>query len=161
MAALKGAAHPNGLVFRLNAANFRRNWHETTGRLGLCEVGPPHTLRHSGASNDVAKKRRTLEEVRRRGRWSQPKSVQRYTKVHLLAQHLSRVPSCVTSSGSAFSQDPAKTILQTIPKHVLAKTVFADIETPLQHIRGRLESGQLRSQPRRPRARSRASGSSG
>ena len=49
-------------------------------------MGTPHRLRHSGPSHDVLHGRRTLEEIRRRGRWVSQKSVQRYTKTHVLVE---------------------------------------------------------------------------
>ena len=48
---------------------------------------------------------------RRRGRWSQPKSVQRYTKTHLLTQHLAKVPKQVTARGREIMKDPIKSLL--------------------------------------------------
>ena len=84
--------------------------------LGLSWVGPPHTLRHSGASRDVATKAKSLEEVRRRGRWSQPKSVQRYTKTHLLTQHLAQVPKSITVHGREITEDPVKALQPLLPQ---------------------------------------------
>ncbi|CAE7204167.1 unnamed protein product [Symbiodinium sp. CCMP2592] len=44
----------------------------------------PHILRHSGASNDMFHKRRSLNEIQKRGRWQARKSVTRYEKHALL-----------------------------------------------------------------------------
>ncbi|CAE7187344.1 unnamed protein product [Symbiodinium necroappetens] len=44
----------------------------------------PHILRHSGASNDMFHKRRSLNEIQKRGRWQARKSVARYEKHALL-----------------------------------------------------------------------------
>ena len=44
----------------------------------------PHIFRHSGASNDMFHKRRSLEEIQKRGRWAARKSVTRYEKHALL-----------------------------------------------------------------------------
>ena len=52
---------------------------------------PPHDLRHSGAARDVAAGTRTLEQVRRRGRWVSMDSVQRYTKTWLLVRQRQRL----------------------------------------------------------------------
>ena len=40
----------------------------------------PHTMRHSGPSNDLYHGRRSLQAVAKRGRWANIKSVQRYSK---------------------------------------------------------------------------------
>ena len=46
----------------------------------------PHQLRHSGPSNDRFGKTRSLEEIRRRGTWKNPKSVEIYEKHASLLQ---------------------------------------------------------------------------
>ena len=52
-----------------------------TAELGLADFNiVPHTFRHSGPSNDVYHKRRTLREVQKRGRWKSTRSVARYEK---------------------------------------------------------------------------------
>eukprot|EP00969_Alexandrium_andersonii_P116753 5161646-Alexandrium_andersonii.AAC.1 len=60
----------------MSAEAFRRVWRATLESLGLSWVGPPHSLRHSGPSADATSGRRSLEDIRRRGRKSQIKSVQ-------------------------------------------------------------------------------------
>ena len=52
-----------------------------------------HVMRHSGLSNDVAHKRRTLEEGAKRGSWDSKKSVKRYEKHALLTRSWSHVPA--------------------------------------------------------------------
>ena len=44
-------------------------------------------------SRDVQKKMRNLEEVRRRGRWNQIQSVQRYSRTQALVAHLADLPA--------------------------------------------------------------------
>jgi len=55
--------------------------------LAIC----PHVFRHSGASNDMAQGRRTLESIRKRGRWASPKSVVRYERGALILQQLKKL----------------------------------------------------------------------
>ena len=55
--------------------------------LQLC----PHVVRHSSASNDSFHKRRTLKEIKKRGRWAADMSVARYEKEGMLLQALKRV----------------------------------------------------------------------
>ena len=45
----------------------------------------PYGLRHTGASEDRARSTRSIEEIKKRGRWSSSKSVQRYEKGGRLA----------------------------------------------------------------------------
>ena len=93
-------------VFSFSQAKFRAEWGTTLLRLAIAFVGPPHTLRHSGPSRDAASGARTLEEIRRRGRWSQLKSVQRYSKGHELTVHRSRLPEAVIRRGTELLHDP-------------------------------------------------------
>ena len=62
---------------------FRRAWQRAWAALGL-DMGPPHSLRHSGPARAVLEGTMDLESIRRRGRWQSLKSVQRYTKTQLL-----------------------------------------------------------------------------
>ena len=52
----------------------------------------PHVLRHSGPSNDIYHKRRSLLDVQRRGRWKAKSSVSRYEKHALLVQRWGQAP---------------------------------------------------------------------
>ena len=50
-----------------------------------------YSLRHGGASEDYLRRRRTLEEIQRRGRWRAAASVRRYTKEAKLLSELHKV----------------------------------------------------------------------
>ena len=54
-----------------------------------------YVLRHSGASSDTWLRRRSLDEVQKRGRWRSETSVRRYDKGGRLAELLSRCPSAL------------------------------------------------------------------
>ena len=82
---------PQELVFGFSAQHFRAEWIASKRRLGLEWAGPPHDLRHSGAARDVERGSRSLEEVRRRGRWRHIDSVQRYTKTYVLVKQRARM----------------------------------------------------------------------
>ena len=75
---------PKDKVFDITESRFRQLWKEAanvvTGDHRL--VGPPHSLRHTGASRDRATGRRTIEEIMERGRWKVMASVARYAKIH-------------------------------------------------------------------------------
>eukprot|EP00973_Karenia_brevis_P034263 4726174-Karenia_brevis.AAC.1 len=60
-----------------------------------------YSLRHGGASEDLLRGRRRLQEVMRRGRWQSESSLRRYSKEGLLAQELAKVPASTLSYGVA------------------------------------------------------------
>lgn len=79
-------------IFLSRYENFFRRADVTLGlqALQLC----PHVVRHSSASNDRFHKRRTLKEIKKRGRWAADTSVARYDyeKGGMLLQALKRDP---------------------------------------------------------------------
>jgi hypothetical protein len=70
-------------VFDYDYPTFARMFQTAVATIG---VGPlvPYQGRHSGASIDRCSGRRTVEEVRKRGRWKSHRSVVRYEKSGLL-----------------------------------------------------------------------------
>ena len=88
---LRRSLCPKQLAFPFSADDFRASWHAAKVKTGLTFVGPPHDLRHSGAAKDIEQQFRTLEQVRRRGRWKLLPSVQRYTKTWLLIRARERM----------------------------------------------------------------------
>ena len=103
-------------VFGFDPGSFRKLWWVIVKFLGIAFVGPPHNLRHSKPAADVAKRAKTLEEVRRRGRWASLTSVQRYTKDFLLIAHEAKVPESVRSRGQLFVQNPRKELCRAIKR---------------------------------------------
>jgi hypothetical protein len=94
MAEVARTTPPSSLIFPFSQAHIRKMWNDTLQRdLKATGVGPLHTVRHSKPSRDVMMKVRTLEEVRRRGRWNQVKSVQRYSRTQALVAHLADLPA--------------------------------------------------------------------
>ena len=102
------------LVFPFPPIHYRKLWWQVLDRLGLRFCGPPHNVRHSKPAADISKGTRTLEEVRRRGRWAALSSVQRYIKDFLLIQHESKVPEPVRSQGQALMKDPVKVLTHAV-----------------------------------------------
>ena len=102
--ALKKDAGANK-IFPITQEELRRVWHRVLRRLGLPFAGPPHSLRHSGPSEDLAQKRSTLENVRRRGRWKTLDSVQRYTKTFALTRFRARIPEETHQKAQKVSRD--------------------------------------------------------
>ena len=58
-----------------------------------------YSLRHGGASEDVLRRRRTLEEVQRRGRWRSQTSGRRYAKEAKILSELHKVPPSLLRYG--------------------------------------------------------------
>jgi len=102
---LKELAPAGARLFPIPQAEFRRSWHLTCRRLGLEWAGPPHRIRHSGPSEDIARERSSLEAVRRRGRWKSMTSVQRYSKTFALVKFRARMPPTTRIAGEEIARD--------------------------------------------------------
>ena len=98
--ALKSNISGREQMFPLEVTKFRRLWWQAVEHLQLAGVGPPHRLRHSRPSQDAISGARSLEEIRRRGRWASVKSVQRYSEAHSLVAARARVPDEVMAHAS-------------------------------------------------------------
>jgi hypothetical protein len=90
-----GLLPPGAALFPHPQSYVRKLWTLAQVTLGLTKIHPLHSLRHSKPSADARSGRRSLEEIRRRGRWSQLKSVQRYSRGHALTMHLSALPPAI------------------------------------------------------------------
>lgn len=91
------------LLFNTNAARYRSAWDAAARKLGV-QVGPPHSVRHSGPSNDAATGYRTIWQIQRRGRWASERSVLRYAKTHSWLEARARVPQHLMEQGSRLLQ---------------------------------------------------------
>ena len=76
---VKGKARGSKLV-DVTYLELRKEFMTAMGHVGLRDPSL-YRLRHGGASSDVASKKRTLEQVKKRGRWQADESVRRYTQV--------------------------------------------------------------------------------
>ena len=85
-------------VFSFNMAHFKKIWKLAQNALGI-DCGCTHSLRHAGAARDVEMATRSLEAVRRRGRWRAADSVARYTKTWLLVAARSQTPPDLLEKG--------------------------------------------------------------
>ena len=90
----------SGPLLHTTPPKFRQTWRDALEALGL-EHAPPHTLRHSGPSEDLASGYRTFQQVQRRGRWTSEKSVMRYAKTHTLCEAAARAPEALMIRGKA------------------------------------------------------------
>ena len=59
---------PRGQIFEIGQAHLRKAWHKAARAKGTPSMGPPHILRHTAASEGLARKKMSLENTRRRGR---------------------------------------------------------------------------------------------
>ena len=107
---------PSDKVFEVTPETFRRHWREVAEALGMSWFPPPHCLRHTGPSEDAFSGRRTLEDIRRRGRWSQIKSVQRYAKPHALVSHRAQLDPAVKARGSWLEENFSSMLKCSIEK---------------------------------------------
>jgi len=111
----KGLAHDE-LVFKIKAEHYRRWWRAAARAvLGSSDkIGPPHSVRHTGASRDLATGYRTFAQVQRRGRWKASDSVQRYARPHVWQSVTSEQPQHVIEQGRAL-------LAQRVPRAAVAK----------------------------------------
>lgn len=68
-------------LFVCSRAQFARAWN-ATGRALRLRVGPPHSVRHSGASHDAAMGYNSMWQIPRRGRWGSERPVLGYVMSH-------------------------------------------------------------------------------
>ena len=100
----------SALLFPIDQTVFRRHWWAALDDIGITDHWPPHSLRHSGPSHK-ALRGISLEAIRRRGRWAFLKSVQRYTKSHVLLARRARLGAERMSAGRAILNDLPKLFL--------------------------------------------------
>ena len=125
--ALRSTAPPNGRIFPITQANFRMAWHRVCRQLGLAWAGPPHRLRHSGPSEDIARERASLESVRRRGRWKAMKSVQRYSKTSMLVKFRARMPLTTLSLGERVGNNIRRAAIQALQGQASTSTLASTV----------------------------------
>ena len=82
--------------------------------LGLTQLGTClYTLRHGGATHDIIAKRRSMLEVKQRGRWAADSSLKRYVKLARLQSEMNKIPSHILTYG--------RNILDTLP-HLISQS---------------------------------------
>jgi hypothetical protein len=124
MLALRDSAGRNK-IFPITQEKFRQSWHRTMRRLGLSFAGPPHAIRHSGPSEDLARQRCSLEDVRRRGRWKGMDSVQRYTKTFALTRFRAKVPEATRARAAVVEADLRRALLKALGSTACASSGIA------------------------------------
>ena len=101
-------------VFPITQEALRQSWHRALRRRGLSFAGPPHSIRHSGPSEDLARGRAQLEDVRRRGRWKAMESVQRYTKSFALTRFRARTPDDTRTAADNIASDLRRALVRAL-----------------------------------------------
>lgn len=111
------------LVFPFDQSHFRREWARSR-RYEDCldATGSPHSIRHSRPSEEARDKTRSLEEIRRRGRWRHEKSVARYSKEYCLVRHLASLKPGVRVKSEEILKAPLKYFKSCIQSSDKAKT---------------------------------------
>ena len=81
-------------LFRVEAGGLHQQLRGAAEQLRLSSLGEMHSyrMRHTGASYDTATRARPLEEVQRRGRWNDPRSLRKYEHGGRLNELMSRLP---------------------------------------------------------------------
>ena len=75
-----------------------------------------YSLRHGGASDDLLRKRRTLAEVQRRGRWAAPSSLRRYAKETRLLKQMGLVSKEVFTFGVSIEKNFLELLTHGVPQ---------------------------------------------
>ena len=101
-------------VFDLKTYEFRSRFATWQGRLRIA-VGTPHVLRHGGAALMISRGDER-KKVKVRGRWGKDKSLDRYTKTHLLTAQRATLPQDVLALGRAFLADPIAELIRARQK---------------------------------------------
>lgn len=112
---------PSDRVFPFTQQHMRNLWNWAKRVLHL-DLGPLHTVRHTEPAASVEERRRSLEELRRLGRWASLRSVERYSKHYLLVGARERLPPEVRSRGAHLPEHPGELVvivLEAQPRAVM------------------------------------------
>ena len=93
--------HQSSAVFDFDYPEFCAAFQGAVAELSMTHLNiVPYAWRHSGPSIDRARNLRSLQEVQKRGRWRQAKSVNRYEKAGRLGMSIQEL----TSAQSAYCE---------------------------------------------------------
>ena len=97
------------------AQNIER-FHAIASHLGLGPLGPSrYALRHGGASEDLLSGLRSLDAIKKRGRWSTDASLRRYSKETKLLGEISKIPASSIALGKFAIENMQAILTQRIP----------------------------------------------
>ena len=100
LARLRQGLGPEDRLFPFDHRHMAQLFQRTTSALGVPFHCVLYMLRHSGASDDFLTKRRTLEEIKKRGRWRSDSSLRRYEKGGMLAAVLQQLAPSLRQRGA-------------------------------------------------------------
>ena len=111
---LKQAGPEHECIWPFTRGAFTRAFGRAVRNLGLKSWGfVPYSLRHSGPSADRSEQRLTLEEVQRRGRWQNPKTVMRYER----SSRVSALLSTLAPPAAAYLQHCERFLRRYVAGH--------------------------------------------
>ena len=120
VALCKGCLEPLAPLFVVEQTRMSSVFKQVVNELGLENVGIEHMyqLRHGGASMDAASSARSLEEVRRRGRWQSWDSVRRYEKGARVNEELHRLPEATRDGALRCSASLGDVVARRCPPSI-------------------------------------------
>ena len=95
----KNQKSPKDKLFDITVDKYRKQLQRAARILNLDDLGPAHTVRHSGPSEDATTGYRSIWQIQRRGRWASEKSVLRYAKTHTLNEVRAKYPDELLEKG--------------------------------------------------------------
>lgn len=99
-------------VFPFEQTHYRGLWSKAQVRIGFRSATlTPHAMRHARPSYLVSSGKASLEQIRRRGRWRQLKSVQRYAKEAHPLMHKMSMPEALRDVGERLITKPNEFLL--------------------------------------------------
>ena len=104
LAALARRRPPMELLFRFSYNEMKLQYEQACETLGILDQSL-YRLRHGGASHDRATLQRSLEAVKKRGRWAADGSVRRYEKGVRLQQIEHQLPAAFLKVCADLSRD--------------------------------------------------------
>ena len=115
---------PHESCWLLSSADEIKAINEAIARLGLEDLGLcRYSMRHGGASHDLLTKSRSVEAVKRRGRWRSDSSLKRYGKETRILSELNKVAPQVIELGEAVAKDIVSLLMNDRLPAAIAKRV--------------------------------------
>ena len=96
---------PNAPIISVSRETVARTVKKACDLLGI-ECPVLHKLRHTGPANDTLRGSKSLEQIRRRGRWASLKSVELYSKTAHIVADLAHLDPEVRRLGDEFLASP-------------------------------------------------------
>jgi len=112
---LRGWTRPrDGRLVTFGLREWRAAWNECLARLCLPQAHL-YVLRHTGASEDLLSKQRTLNEVQKRGRWLAETSLRRYAKPAAVQQQVNGWPPALVAHLAQCRAEIGRVLVQQAP----------------------------------------------